>query len=373
MRSLCSLLGRLHTHTCLDATTSASALAHTLTTSLQLNAWLSVEGAERLTLDVLSCLGELLHTLWTASTGRQQTIQLVGEPLPNPWAGSPGSPRHGARGRTAEGPTRPGSFTPRPTPTPAVFLSIPLVAYLPVTQDAPVANLSSPPGGAAAAASAFLTEAVHLQGPYPLELCEAVRRAGRTVTLHPADMGVALEVGLRCAGLRDATEAARAVASWYRLAAVQLSSPAQLRLDALAVRTIVTYIQREWMMGLGVSEPALPGGPGAPPGVSGSGTPAAATNPPVAVAVAGTPSRSVQHSESGRSGSGRVGGSALDAVEAALRAVVLPAADPEDLGLLTRLLSQVRKESGLLQSSPWRWSSVYPSEVAMTTCICNGD
>ncbi len=54
------------------------------------------------------------------------------------------------------------------------------------------------------------------------QLSETLRRLGRAVTLASPDPTPSLEAGLRVAGLRDCSEAARAVATAYRLAAMQL-------------------------------------------------------------------------------------------------------------------------------------------------------
>jgi hypothetical protein len=54
------------------------------------------------------------------------------------------------------------------------------------------------------------------------QLSETLRRLGRAVTLAPPDPSPALEAGLRALGLRDCSDAARAVSTMYRLAAMQL-------------------------------------------------------------------------------------------------------------------------------------------------------
>ncbi|GIL51701.1 hypothetical protein Vafri_7637, partial [Volvox africanus] len=75
--------------------------------------------------------------------------------------------------------------------TPGIFLSLPMAAYLSVSHDAPVHFNGA--SSAAAAATPFLTDASHTRGPFPHELYEVARRAGRAVTLHSADLAVALE------------------------------------------------------------------------------------------------------------------------------------------------------------------------------------
>jgi hypothetical protein len=54
------------------------------------------------------------------------------------------------------------------------------------------------------------------------QLSETLRRLGRAVTLAPPDPSPALEAGLRGLALRDCSDAARAVSTVYRLAAMQL-------------------------------------------------------------------------------------------------------------------------------------------------------
>ncbi|GIM10488.1 hypothetical protein Vretimale_14029, partial [Volvox reticuliferus] len=398
VRGLCSLLGRLHMHMMLDATTAPAAMARTFATAIQLNAWLSIEGLELLDLAALSALSELLQGMLAAAANRQSQIQIAGESVPSPWAtiaavgagstptgqvrkartvsgnGSAISPPGGVGGAgttvaaagqgnnggisaaTAASPSPPSALRggreaanvgPSSVPnamrgTPGVFLSLPMAAYLPVSHDAPVPFNDA--SGAAAAAASFLTEASNTRGPFPHELCEVARRAGRAVTLHSADLAVALEAGLRCAGLRDAAEAARAAACWFRTAAVQLASPPQLTLDAVTVRSMLVYIHREWLPGISRSNGAA-NATTVPAGGSGGGAAASA-----ATSSSATPGQiSAAAAAASNSWLSRVGGSALDALDAAMRAVVLPSADPEDLGMLARLLDQV---IGFAQRTP---------------------
>ena len=379
VRSLCGLLGRLHVHAQLDPATTPAALGRALATAVSLNAWMSVEGLELVGLAALSALGEMLHGLLHAAITRASHVQLAGESVPSPWAfggaglgtttagaeamhtaangnhasTAPASPpaKTAGGGRSPPGQHHhhhhhhhPKGQSPASGPrmvkaTPGVFLSLPMAAYLPVSHDAAPPAFEAAPVAAAstAAAVAFLTEAVHRSGPFPHELCELARRAGRCVALHTSDLSVALEAGLRCAGLRDAPEAGRAVGSWFRLAAVQLGAPPQLRLDAVTVRGMLTYIQRVWMLAGAGS--AGEGGAGTGAG-AGAGAGAGVGSARVSGMGSGSGGGAAQGAAAASS-AGRVGGSALDAVDAAMRAVVLPAADPEDLPALTRLLDQV--------------------------------
>lgn len=315
VRSLASMLGRLHLSAACDVHTSPAALARHLTTALTLNAWLSLEHLELLSLAVMSSLGELLHNVCTAATGRLPHANLLGDSVPSPWASA-------CRDQRGTGPAK---MQPALRPLPAIFLSLPLHVHLPIADDAPTPFLEA--GGAAHA-------------PFHSELCQLARRAGRVITLHPADFAVALEAGLRCLGLRDAQEAARCATTFYRLATAQLPPRPQLKLDALAVRSMLGFIQGVWLRGQ-----AAPAAAQTPAG-HGSGTPQGSVGlggPPFLAGAAA----SLKAGPRAPGGAAPAGSSnAIDALGAAMRAVVLPAMPAEDAGPLTRLLDQVRRRGG---------------------------
>lgn len=184
-------------------------------------------------------------------------------------------------------------------------------------------------------------------------------------------MHLTISVIIRCMGLRDAGEAAHAVCTVYKLAAAQLYQPQQqYRLEPRAVRSILVFIKDQW-----VRE--------SPPGSSSSSNSSVGGSFPCTRPVrvqrdslagageiwpklggaetTGTHSSSVHgvggsegslgghgfnmHTPFSAGGSGvagsRVGASAVDAVEAALRMVLLAAANEQDAVVLQRLVSQV--------------------------------
>ncbi|GAX79832.1 hypothetical protein CEUSTIGMA_g7272.t1 [Chlamydomonas eustigma] len=126
---------------------------------------------------------------------------------------------------------------------------------------------------------------------HSIQLSETLRRISRCVSLSVPDLGVALEAGLRSFGLRDASEASKCVSCVLRFSVLQLPHRPQYHYGLCLIRSMISFIGKHWIV--------------------------------------------AEHRAN------RVGSNAIDAVDAAMRVVLLGICHGEDVGIMTRLIDQV--------------------------------
>lgn len=128
----------------------------------------------------------------------------------------------------------------------------------------------------------------------PSHLSEALRRCGRMISLPVslADPGPALEAGLKSMGLRDASEATKCASCVIKFSQLQLHPRPHYNFGLRLVRSLLSHIQKLWLPSYVIEE-------------------------------------------------GNLSVNAIEAIEQALRVVLLGMCDGQDASLVSRLIEQV--------------------------------
>ncbi|KAF5834335.1 hypothetical protein DUNSADRAFT_9036, partial [Dunaliella salina] len=283
--ALSTIVGKFAASVEFGPDTTETCSARLLLAALASDSWLAVDGVHKLNLQVLSCFSQQLQEVWSAFFYGSTNIMLpIGRGsltglIPSPWA-------------------KPIDLdTPAPC---SLFVSLPMASSL------------SPSHSVLLDAQAIGSS----------QLNQNLRQLSRAVMIAPPSFGLTLEICLRDLGLRDAAEAARAVACCFNLAAMQLPPRPQYNFGLLLVRSLVAFVREQWLSGSFTPSPSTPtslsrdncGSPGQP------------APSPLDI------------------------GNAIDAVDAALHAVLMRIAHPDDAPLLSRLAHQVT--SGLPRTMP---------------------